>query len=118
MTPATVTVAVDPNTFANQKGTVGGHDHGSLRQRRQHSAHACGCSSTPRTRTSAAPSSISPASWWTFCPTPARNRYYVLRQDKNQVLVFDGTSNQQIAMLRTGNTPTSMAMTFDNQLSA
>src|SRR5207253_1900404 len=45
---------------------------------------------------------------------PARNRYYVLRQDKNQVLVFDSTSNQQTAVLRTGNTPTSMAMTFDN----
>ena len=45
---------------------------------------------------------------------PARNRYYVLRQDTNQVLVFDGTSNQQIGVLRTGNTPTSMALTFDN----
>ena len=37
---------------------------------------------------------------------PGRDRFYVLRQDKNQVLVFDATTNQQIATLRTGNTPT------------
>ncbi len=44
---------------------------------------------------------------------PARDRFYVLRQDKNQVLVFDATSLRQIATLRTGNTPTQMAVTFD-----
>lgn len=44
---------------------------------------------------------------------PARNRFYVLRQDTNQVLVFDATSYSQIATLRTGNTPTQMAITFD-----
>ena len=31
----------------------------------------------------------------------ARNRFFVVRQDKNQVLVFDGASNQQKAVLRT-----------------
>src|SRR5690242_8504667 len=46
---------------------------------------------------------------------PVRDRYYVLRQDKNQVLVFDGTSNSQVARLRTGNTPTQMAITFDRK---
>jgi len=44
---------------------------------------------------------------------PARNRFYVLRSDKNVVLVYDSTSYTQIATLRTGNTPTSMAITFD-----
>lgn len=44
-----------------------------------------------------------------------RNRFYVLRQDRNQVLVFDGSSYQQIATLRTGNTPWSMAITMDGQ---
>ncbi|MEK7408486.1 MAG: hypothetical protein AAB225_25725 [Acidobacteriota bacterium] len=44
---------------------------------------------------------------------PARDRFYVLRQDKNQVLVFDGSTFSQIATLRTGNTPTGMAITLD-----
>ena len=44
---------------------------------------------------------------------PVRNRFYVLRQDKNLMLVFDGTTFQQIAALRTGNTPVQMAMSQD-----
>jgi uncharacterized protein (TIGR03437 family) len=46
---------------------------------------------------------------------PQRNRFFVLRQDANEVLVFDGGSYQQVATLRTGNTPTSMAFTFDRR---
>ena len=44
---------------------------------------------------------------------PARNRFYVLRQDKNQLLVFDATNYNQLATLRTANTPTQMAITAD-----
>ena len=46
---------------------------------------------------------------------PVRNRIYVLRQDKNLVLVFDTATWKQIAapQLRTGNTPMSMAFTPD-----
>jgi uncharacterized protein (TIGR03437 family) len=44
---------------------------------------------------------------------PARNRFYVLRQDINQVLVYDATSYALLATLRTGNTPTQLAITFD-----
>ena len=46
---------------------------------------------------------------------PARNRFYVVQQDRNQVLVFDGSTYQQIAALRTSTTPTKMAITFDRQ---
>lgn len=46
---------------------------------------------------------------------PARDRFYVLRQDRNQVLVFDGSTLQQTAVLRTGNTPTQMAITLDRR---
>jgi uncharacterized protein (TIGR03437 family) len=43
-----------------------------------------------------------------------RNRLYILRQDKNQVLVYDTASQPRlIGTLRTGNTPTGMAMTSD-----
>jgi len=46
-------------------------------------------------------------------PDPLRDRFYVLRQDKNLLLVFDANSFEQIAALRTGNTPTQMAITRD-----
>ena len=38
-----------------------------------------------------------------------------MRQDKNQVLVFDTNTYTQIATLKTGNTPTSLAITFDRR---
>jgi uncharacterized protein (TIGR03437 family) len=108
-----VTVSVDPNAFATQKGTTVG---------------------TITIRSSSAinvPQSVrllvntkDPDQRGTFIDIPGqlvdilsdpiRNRYYVLRQDKNQVLVFDGTSHQQVATLRTMNVPTMLAMTFDN----
>jgi uncharacterized protein (TIGR03437 family) len=44
---------------------------------------------------------------------PVRDRFYILRQDRNRVLVFDGSAFQQIAEFRTGNTPTQMALTRD-----
>jgi DNA-binding beta-propeller fold protein YncE len=44
---------------------------------------------------------------------PIRNRFYLLRQDTNQVLVYDAASYALVATLRTGNTPTQMAITFD-----
>jgi uncharacterized protein (TIGR03437 family) len=45
----------------------------------------------------------------------ARNRIYVLRQDRNQVLVLDTPSFRQIGVMRTGNTPTQMAFTRDHR---
>ena len=48
-------------------------------------------------------------------PDNARDRYYVLRQDKNQVLVFNAVTNVQTATLRTGNYPTQMAITRDGK---
>jgi len=46
---------------------------------------------------------------------PARDRFYVIRQDRNLVQVFDGTSFKHIKSLRTGNTPVQMAMTNDSR---
>ena len=45
----------------------------------------------------------------------ARSRLYILRQDINTVLVYDATTLQRIAFLRTGNTPTQMALTTDKK---
>jgi uncharacterized protein (TIGR03437 family) len=46
---------------------------------------------------------------------PTQNRFFVLRQDQNQVLVFEAVGYTQVATLRTGNTPTQMAISFDRQ---
>ena len=46
---------------------------------------------------------------------PARNRFYVLRQDKNQALVFDASSYQQLATLRTPTTASGMSFTADGK---
>ena len=46
-------------------------------------------------------------------PDQSRNRVYVLRQDMNQLQVFDGNSLNLIATLRTATSPTMMAMTSD-----
>ncbi|HTA44438.1 MAG TPA: hypothetical protein VK789_18440 [Bryobacteraceae bacterium] len=46
-------------------------------------------------------------------PDAARNRIYILRQDKNEVLVFDATSQTLIATFRTATTPTMMSLTRD-----
>ncbi|HSP69490.1 MAG TPA: hypothetical protein VLN48_17325 [Bryobacteraceae bacterium] len=44
-----------------------------------------------------------------------RNRFYMLRQDKNLVLVYDSTTLKQIGQMRTGNTPMTMAITDDQR---
>lgn len=48
-------------------------------------------------------------------PDPSRNRFYILRQDLNQLLVFDASTNQKITTLRTATTPTMMSMTNDGK---
>jgi uncharacterized protein (TIGR03437 family) len=48
-------------------------------------------------------------------PDTGRNRVYVLRQDMNQLQVFDGNSLGVIATLRTATSPTMMAMTSDQK---
>jgi uncharacterized protein (TIGR03437 family) len=114
VTPATVTVSVDPNVFANQKGTVAG----SLTLT---SAQAVNFPAAVRVLIN----SRQPEQRGTFVdvpgklvdllPDPVRGRFYILRQDTNQVLVFDGNNNTQIGTMRTGNTPMGMAITFDQR---
>lgn len=114
VTPATVTISVNTSAFQAQNGTV----------------------SVPLTITSRnavnVPPSVRllinnrnpdqrgtlidiPGTLTDLLADPKRNRFYVVRQDMNQVLVFDSTTYTQLATLRTGTTPTQMAMTFDRQ---
>ncbi|MGH9628714.1 MAG: hypothetical protein ACRD7E_10320 [Bryobacteraceae bacterium] len=48
-------------------------------------------------------------------PDPTRDRFFIIRQDKNQVLVFDSGTTTPVATLQVGNTPTQMAITFDRR---
>ncbi|WP_321477648.1 hypothetical protein [uncultured Paludibaculum sp.] len=113
-TPMTVKVAIDPSSFQNQHGTL---------------------SATIKVKSRTAvniPSPVRvlinlqdpdqrgtlqnvPGTLVDVLADPFRNRFFVLRQDTNQVLVFDGSNYTQLATLRTGNTPMSMALTFDRK---
>ena len=46
---------------------------------------------------------------------PARDRFYVLRQQKNDVLVYDSRNNNLLATMRTSATPTQMTLTMDGK---
>jgi uncharacterized protein (TIGR03437 family) len=113
-TPATVQVTVDPNIFLNEKGTVTGYIN-------IQSASAVNMPDPIRVLIN----NREPEQRGTFVNVPGilvdvkadrvRNRFYILRQDQNQVLVYDSTGQHRIAVLRTSNTPTSMAITMDNK---
>jgi uncharacterized protein (TIGR03437 family) len=114
VTPAKVRVAVDMNAFQNQRGTLAA-------QIEVRSATAINLPSPVRVLiNSREPDQRGtvvnvPGKLVDVLSDPFRDRFYVLRQDKNQVLVFDGSDYRQIATLRTGNTPTQMTMTLDGQ---
>jgi hypothetical protein len=113
-TPARVKVTVDPIVFQNNKGTV-------VASLNLQSTSAVNIPMPVRvlinTREPEQRGTIVnvPGKLVDLLADPVRNRFYVIRQDKNQVLVFDGAGYNLIATLRTGNTPVSMAMTRDNR---
>ncbi len=113
-TPARVTVSVDPNSYQNQTGTT------------------VATIAIASTKAVNAPAPVRvvintrnpdqkgdfydvPGTLVDLVADPSRERFYIIRQDTNQVLVFDTNTYTQIATLKTGNTPTSMAITFDRR---
>lgn len=114
VTPATIRVTVDPVTFSNSRGTVSR----SLEISSEESIYV-----RPQVRiliNSREPDQRGttvniPGKLVDILSDPTRNRFFVLRQDNNTVLAFDGSSYQQTATLRTGNTPTQMAISFDKR---
>jgi len=114
VTPAKVRVAVDLNTFQNQRGTLAA-------QIDIRSSAAVNLPAPVRVLiNNREPDQRGtlfnvPGKLVDVLADPFRDRFYVLRQDKNQVLVFDGSDYRQIATLRTGNTPTQMTITLDGQ---
>ena len=114
VTPASVTVIVDPTAFQNQNGTV-------TATLQINSSQAVNI--TPSVRVLI--NNRVPEQRGTFVDVPGtltdiladpyRNRFFIVRSDRNQVLVFDATNNKQIATLRTGNQPSTMAISFDRR---
>jgi len=114
VTPAVVTVAVDPSAFANQTGTV------AATLTIQSSAAVNVIPTVRVLVNNAAPEQVGsfidiPGTLTDIVADPMRNQFFVVRSDKNEVLAFDGTSYSQIATLATGNQPTTMAISFDQQ---
>ena len=114
VTPATINISVDPNTFGSQKGTVAVNLTIS-------SAAAVNIPATVRVLINQKDPDQRgtfidiPGTLSDLLADPGRDRYYVLRQDKNQLLVFNGSNHAQIASLKTYNSPTGMATTFDGR---
>ncbi|MEO7649615.1 MAG: hypothetical protein ABIZ80_04050, partial [Bryobacteraceae bacterium] len=113
VTPATVRISVDPNQFQN-RGTVTG-------QLTVSSESAVNVVSPIRVLVNnREPDQRGtvvnvPGQLNDIVSDPVRDRFYILRKDKNQVLVFDGARFTQIGTMRTGNSPTQMAITRDGK---
>jgi uncharacterized protein (TIGR03437 family) len=114
ITPAVVQVRVDPTTFQNQNGTL-----------------SVALTMNSVTAVNLPPqirlliNNRNPDQRGTFVnipgyltdllADPVRNRFYIVAQDTDQVLVFDSTNYSQIATLKTSATPTQIAFTFDRK---
>jgi uncharacterized protein (TIGR03437 family) len=114
VTPATIEVSIDPSAYVNQKGTITGTIDivSDVAVNIPDSIRVLMNLPEPDQRGT---SVNVPGQLVDLIADPSRNRFYVLRQDRNQVLVYDGSSYEMVATLRTGNTPTSMAVTFDRR---
>jgi uncharacterized protein (TIGR03437 family) len=114
VTPATVQVRVDPNQFLNQNGTiVATLSIGSFSAVNQpNTVRLLINNRNPDQRGTVVDI---PGVITDVLADPKRNRFYIVQQDQNQVLVFDSTTYQQVTSLRTATTPTHIAMTFDRQ---
>jgi len=112
-TPAVVQVSVDPTAFLSQNGTVTAplQISSPAAVNLPNPVRVLVNTSSPDQRGTILDV---PGTLVDILADPVRNQFYVLRQDQNEVLVFDGSSYSQIATLRTYNTPTQMAITYDD----
>lgn len=114
VTPATVRISVDPSAFQTSKGTtsipVKIESTRAVNQIRP--IRVLVNTREPDQRGNV----VNVAGRLTdIVADPDRDRFFVLRQDKNEVLVFDGVTYTQVGTLRTYNNPSSMALTFDRR---
>ena len=135
VTPATITISIDPTAFQGMNGT-------SAAFVRLDSNTAANLQLSTNGQPGPCPLPTGSAAWANGCfrlllnnpdpdqrgtlvsvpgtlvdllADPARDRFYIVRQDKNQVLIFNGSNNSPIGTLRTSSTPMQMAMTRDSK---
>jgi uncharacterized protein (TIGR03437 family) len=112
--PATVVIRVDPNAFQNRQGTTSVEitlsSTRAVNEPRPIRVLVNLAEPDQRGTIVSVPGKLVD-----ILPDPFRERFFLLRQDTNEVLVFDGASYHQVASLKTGNTPTQMAVTFDRR---
>jgi len=111
MTPATVQVTVDPGQFLSQGTTAVTLTIGSVTSVNVPPSVRL-LVNTPDEYQRGTVVDV-PGVLTDLLPDPARNRFYILRQDKNQLQIFDATSNQMIVALRTATTPAGMTISND-----
>jgi uncharacterized protein (TIGR03437 family) len=113
-TPATVQIRVDPTAFKGTTGTTAVTlkiaSNSAVNQPRSVRLLMNNPDSDQRGTIVDVPGTLTD-----ILPDPSRNRFYIVRQDKNQVQVFDGGTNQLIQTLRTATTPTTMSLTIDGK---
>jgi uncharacterized protein (TIGR03437 family) len=114
VTPATVTVTVDPSAFSGLNGTqavdLGLSSSNAVNVINPVTALFNHAQPNQRGTILQVPGTLVD-----ILADPVRDQYYVLRQDNNTVLVFDGANNALLQTLRTNNVPTTLAISYDNQ---
>jgi uncharacterized protein (TIGR03437 family) len=113
-TPATVQVRVDPTAFQDRRGVVTGSVTISSPEAVNVPLAVRLLVNNQRPDERGSATNV-PGTLVDLVADPTRDRFYILRQDRNQVLVFDGSGLFPVATLRTSNTPTRMAITFDRK---
>lgn len=114
VTPATVRVTIDPNVFANQKGTVSASIIISSTDAVNVPPPVRVLISTPEPDQRGTVFNV-PGKLVDVLADPARDRFYIVRQDQSVVLVFDGSRYSQVAALPTKLAPTQLAITRDGK---
>jgi uncharacterized protein (TIGR03437 family) len=114
ITPAVVQVRVDPTVFQNQNGTLSValtmNSIAAVNQPAQIRLLINNRNPDQRGTFVNIPGYLTD-----LLADPVRNRFYIVAQDTDQVLVFDSTNYSQIAALKTSATPTQIAFTFDRK---
>ena len=113
-TPATVTVTVDPSAIQNTFGTIAT----SIAIRSNGAVNM-----VPSVRLLISNPDVDqrgtvvnvPGVLTDVMADTIRNRFYIVREDTNEVLVFDGSNNQLRARLRTGTKPHRIAFSPDSK---
>jgi len=111
-TPARIKVTVDPTVYKNLKGTTAGKIEISSRAAVNLPQPVRILVNTREPDQRGVLFNV-PGKLVDILADPVRDRFYILRQDKNLVLVYNATTFERIAALRTANTPTQMAITAD-----